>query len=90
MSNAGNGPAFYTVREAAKLLRLGPSTLYRAIREGDFPAIRVRSRYVVPAAVLERLQAEVAESGGLVDPARLVAERRTAREIRGLNGGGPR
>lgn len=43
------GPAFYTVREAARVLRVAPSTLYRAIREDAFPAVRVRSRYVVPA-----------------------------------------
>lgn len=90
MPNAGKGPAFYTVREAARMLRIGPSTLYRAIREGDFPAVRVRSRYVVPAIALDNLLAEVAASGGLVDPARMVAERRTAREIERQNGGGPR
>lgn len=81
------GPAFYTVREAARILRVGPSTLYRAIREGDFPAIRLRARYVVPAAALDRLLAEAAETGGLVDPARIAAERRTAREAARLTGG---
>lgn len=82
-----SGPAFYTVREAARHLRVAPATLYRAIREGAFPAVRVRTRYVVPAIALERLLAEAAESGGLVDPARMAAERRTAREIERLNGG---
>jgi excisionase family DNA binding protein len=81
------GPAFYTVREAARILRVGPSTLYRAIREGDFPAIRLRTRYVVPAAALDRLLTEAAETGGLVDPARMAAERRTAREAARLAGG---
>lgn len=88
MPNAGK-PAFYTVRETARILRVAPSTLYRAIREGAFPAVRVRSRYVVPAATLDRLLAEVAETGGLVDPAQMAAQRRTAREIERRTGGAP-
>lgn len=86
MPNAGR-PAFYTVKEAARILRVDPATLYRAIREDAFPAIRLRSRYVIPAAGLDRLIAEAAESGGCVDVARIAAERRTAREIERLNGG---
>ena len=74
-------PAFYTVREAARILRVGPSTLYRAIREDAFPAVRLRARYVIPAVALEKLLAEATESGTVVDPARMAAERRTEREI---------
>jgi excisionase family DNA binding protein len=48
-------PAFYTVREAARILRVDPATLYRAIRDDAFPALRVRTRYVVPAAALHQL-----------------------------------
>lgn len=84
------GPAFYTVTEAARILRVGASTLYRAIREGAFPAVRLRSRYVVPAVALDRLLAEVAATGGLVDPARMAAERRTAREVERLTRGASR
>jgi excisionase family DNA binding protein len=81
------GPVFYTVTETARILRVGVSTLYRAIREGAFPAIRLRSRYVIPAVALEKL---LAEAGGLVDPARMAAERRTAREVERLAGGATR
>jgi len=80
-------PAFYTVPEAAQILRVDPATLYRAIREDTFPAVRVRSRYVVPAVALERLATEAAETGGRVDVARMAAQRRTAREIARLTGG---
>jgi excisionase family DNA binding protein len=89
MPNAGS-PAFYTVREAARILRVDPATLYRAIREDAFPAVRVRTRYVVPAVALNKLIEEAAQSGGLVDPARMAAERRTLREIERLTGGGAR
>ncbi len=84
--NAGR-PAFYTVKEAARILRVDPATLYRAIRDDAFPAIRVRTRYVVPAAALDKLISEAAESGGCVDVARMAAERRTARDIARLTGG---
>lgn len=86
MHNAGP-PAFYTVREVATILRVDPATLYRAIREDAFPAVRVRTRYVVPAAVLDKLVADVAESGGCVDVAKVAARQRTAREITRLAGG---
>lgn len=84
--NAGK-PTFYTVREAARIMRCNPSTLYRAIREDAFPAVRVRTRYVVPAAAVAQLAAEASESGGCVDVARMAAERRTAREVARLTGG---
>ena len=83
------GPAFYTVREAAGVLRVDPATLYRAIREDAFPAVRIRSRYVIPAAAVERLAADAAESGGCVDVARMAAEKRIARDVARLNGGAP-
>ncbi|WAL64504.1 helix-turn-helix domain-containing protein [Amycolatopsis cynarae] len=86
-SKISSRPAFYTVREAAELLRVGASTLYRIIREGDFPAIRLRSRYVVPAAALDRLLAEAEATGSVVDPARIAAARRTAREAARIGGG---
>lgn len=80
-------PAFYTVAEAARVLRVTPATIYRAIREDAFPAVRIRTRYVVPAAAVDRLAAEAADSGGCVDVARLAAERRTAREVTRALGG---
>ena len=88
LPNAGP-PAFYTVREAAEILRCNKNTLYRAIHEGAFPAVQVRTRYVVPAAVLDKLIAAAAQIGGRVDPARMVAERRIAREIQQATGGTP-
>jgi len=81
-------PAFYTVKETAEILRVDAATLYRAIREDAFPAVRLRTRYVIPAAALDALIAEVAESGGVVDLAAFVAERRTMRDVARLSGGG--
>lgn len=80
-------PTFYTVREAARIMRCNASTLYRAIKDDAFPAVRIRTRYVVPAAAVEQLAARAAESGGCVDVAQVAAERRTAREVERLTGG---
>jgi excisionase family DNA binding protein len=87
-NNKGAGsPAFYTVAEAARVLRVTPATIYRAIRDDAFPAVRIRTRYVVPAAAVDALAAEAAESGGCVDVAQMAAQRRTAREVTRATGG---
>jgi excisionase family DNA binding protein len=59
---------FYTVAEVAALLGLSDPTVYRAIRAGEFPAIRVRGRYVIPAKAIDQLESS-ALAAGLVDSA---------------------
>ena len=80
-------PAFYTVPEAARVLRVTPATLYRAIRDDAFPAVRIRTRYVIPATAVDRMAAEAAESGGCVDVAQMAAQRRAARDVARATGG---
>ena len=58
---------FLNVSEAAKAMRLDPSTLYRHLREGRFPSIRVGGRYLIPAAVLDHLAQDAMATGGRVD-----------------------
>ena len=82
-------PAFYTVAEAARVLRVTPATIYRAIRDDAFPAVRIRTRYVIPASAMDRMAAQAAESGGCVDVAQMAAQRRTAREAARAAGGAP-
>lgn len=82
--------SFYTVAETAALLRVDVATIYRAIREDAFPAIRVRSRYVIPAAAVEQLATRAAQTGGCVDVAAIAAERRLARDVARLAEGGRR
>ncbi|MFC5053558.1 helix-turn-helix domain-containing protein [Saccharothrix xinjiangensis] len=78
---------FYTVAEAARIMRVDPATVYRAIRENAFPAVRLRTRYVVPVRAVEELAEQAAASGEVVDVAQVAAERRTAREVGRLTGG---
>ena len=76
-------PIFHTVQEAARILRVDAATIYRSIRAGSFPAIRIRSRYVIPAAVLREVAAQAVSSGTCVDltdsAAPIVAGRRCHR-----------
>jgi excisionase family DNA binding protein len=62
-------PAFFTVEEVADLLRVDSVTIYRAIRGGEFPAVKVRKRYVVPLRAIELLVDDVVATGSCVDTA---------------------
>jgi excisionase family DNA binding protein len=74
-------PTFYTVAETARLLRVGPATIYRAIREDAFPAVRIRSRYIIPAAAVEQMAEQAARTGSCVDVAGMTTTRRISREL---------
>jgi excisionase family DNA binding protein len=78
---APRAKTFYTVREAAAELRVNANTLYRAIREDAFPAVKIRSRFIVPAAAIQQLLDQALTTGQVVDVARMTAERRTEREL---------
>lgn len=67
-------PAFYNVAETAELLRLDQSTLYRHLRSGRFPGVKIGGRYVVPHLVLDRLIGDVLRSGRCLDLAEWTAE----------------
>ena len=62
-SNAGE-PAYYTIREAAWILGVKPSTVSAAIRLGTLRAVRRRSRLMIPAYTLIRLLAQPTADGG--------------------------
>jgi excisionase family DNA binding protein len=56
------GPCFYSVPEAARMIGTAPVTLYRAIRDGEFPAMRIRGRLIIPARAIDAMiDAAVAE-----------------------------
>jgi excisionase family DNA binding protein len=55
------------VAETAELLRLDQSTLYRHLRSGRFPGVKIGGRYVVPHVVLDNLIADVLASGRCLD-----------------------
>jgi excisionase family DNA binding protein len=48
-------PRFYSVADVARMLGMSTMTVYRAIAAGEFPAIKVRSRLIVPARAIEAM-----------------------------------
>ncbi len=48
-------PHFYSVPQAARMIDMAPVTLYRAIRNGEFPAMRVRGRLIIPARAIDAM-----------------------------------
>jgi excisionase family DNA binding protein len=55
---AGHLPPLLTVPEVAALLRVDASTVYRAVRRGELPAVRLGGRGTsvrIPASALEEL-----------------------------------
>lgn len=54
-------PAFLSISDAAALLGVSTATLYRAIREGQFPAVRIRDRVIIPARAIESLTEQAIE-----------------------------
>jgi excisionase family DNA binding protein len=49
-------PRFFTPTEVARMLRVSKITVYRAIRDGDLPAVPVRGRWAVPARAIDTLE----------------------------------
>ena len=60
---------FYSVAEAARLFGMSEMTLYRAIHDGQFPAVRIRGRLIVPAKAIEAMVEAALEDNRLVDAA---------------------
>lgn len=59
MSRPQQPPLFYTVAEAAALLRVSRDTVYRQIRLGRLAAVRLGARRVVPADAIRQLITDV-------------------------------
>ena len=62
-------PRFMTVGATARLLGMSEATLYRAIRACEFPAVKVRNRYVVPRRVLDAMEDAAMRTMTMVDAA---------------------
>lgn len=77
MSTHQRAVTFYSVTEAAGLIGLSSMSLYRAIREGTFPAVRIRGRVFVPAKAIEAMVDAAVTSGGVVDASKWMSSRST-------------
>lgn len=64
--------AFYNVRETARMFGMSAMTLYRAIEAGEFPAVRIRGRLIIPARAIDEMVAAALRDGTQVDAADFV------------------
>jgi excisionase family DNA binding protein len=62
-------PRFYSVAETARIFGVSEMTVYRAIRDGQFPAVRIMGRLIVPAKAIEAMADAAVVGGALVDAA---------------------
>ena len=58
-----------SIAELAAELGMSQMTLYRVIAAGEFPAVRIGRRLVVPSRVLDEMTAAALASGGTVSAA---------------------
>lgn len=65
-------PRFYSVAEVARMLGMSSMTVYRAIAAGEFPAVKIRGRLIVPARALDEMVDAAVADRGLVDAAEWV------------------
>lgn len=63
----GQAPRFLSVPAAARMLGVSAATLYRCIAADEFPAVRIRTRIVVPVEAVERMRQTAMREGRLVD-----------------------
>lgn len=67
-------PRFYSVAEVAEMFGMSPMTVYRAIAAGEFPAVRIRGRLIVPARAVEAMADVAIAAHTVVDASGWVAE----------------
>ena len=67
-------PLFYSVAEVAEILGLSSMTVYRAIADGEFPAVKIRGRLIIPAKAVEQMIETATADGTVVDAANWVPD----------------
>jgi excisionase family DNA binding protein len=67
--SAARGPRFLSVAAVARILGVSDVTLYRAIAAGEFPAVRIRGRLIVPAGAVEAMAETAIAEQTVVDAA---------------------
>ena len=69
LRRAAQGEKFLTVAEVARVTRTSKMTVYRAIADGEFPAVRIRGRWIVPAGAIDEMAKTALKEGQAVDAA---------------------
>ena len=74
-------PRFYSVTEVATIFGMSPMTVYRAISAGEFPAVRIRGRLIIPARAVDEMVDAAMADRSLVDAAGWAPEHGDRREV---------
>ncbi len=69
------GAEVLQLTQAARMLGMSTVTLYRAISAGEFPAVRIRNRLIVPAKALEAMADAALAKQAVIDAATWTAQR---------------
>ncbi|MDN5851980.1 MAG: helix-turn-helix domain-containing protein [Actinomycetia bacterium] len=75
-SRPGGRSQFLSVAEQANELGVSEVTLYRAIKAGEFPAVRIRGRLIIPAGAVDAMVAAALADRTAVDASRWVVVER--------------
>jgi excisionase family DNA binding protein len=67
---------FLSVAAVAELLGVSDVTLYRAIQAGEFPAVKIRGRYVIPARAIDEIEDAAIREARAIDPGEWELSRR--------------
>jgi excisionase family DNA binding protein len=73
-------PRFISVPQVARRTGMSAMTIYRAIAAGEFPAVRIRGRLIVPVEVLDAMANAAIAEQTVVDASFWVPEPRPAKE----------
>jgi excisionase family DNA binding protein len=65
---------YYSVAEVAAKFGLSAMTLYRAIAAGEFPAVKIRGRVIIPARAVDAMGETAMFERAMVDAARWVVD----------------
>ena len=65
-------PRVYSAAEVARLRGLPASTVCRALAAGEFPAVKIRGRLIVPARALDEMVDAAVADRSVVDAAEWV------------------
>ena len=74
--SSATAPKFYSVSQAAHMIGMAPVTLYRAIRDGEFPAMRIRGRLIIPARAIDAMIDAAITENTTIDASGWVVTRR--------------
>ncbi|MEA5360250.1 excisionase family DNA-binding protein [Amycolatopsis sp., V23-08] len=76
-------PRFLTVGQAVKLLGVSAMTIYRAVDEGGFPAVRTRGRISIPAKAIDAMEEVAVSEMRAVDSSEFTLPKRNSVDIGG-------